>query len=224
MGLVINMAKRILFFAKKALFSVCILAIIPFLVMAQPQNTAQGQSHPGRNIVIVLNRVLTGLQNLVDKLFAGSGTQPNASSSQAKATSTQAYGHAVFNIGQEFLKAADQIVTSDEIKTLSQQQLDSTKGIVQTIDNIQNRSRLETFIFGPDYTDLRQLDQAVNDIGNKIVELNKTAGETVDPATKQVLQEQVGQMTKQKTQLDNFINENKNMFSLAGFIRGVLGF
>ncbi|OIP78469.1 MAG: hypothetical protein CO002_03380 [Candidatus Portnoybacteria bacterium CG_4_8_14_3_um_filter_44_10] len=209
---------------KKILLFVCVLVIIPVLVMAQPQNTAQ--SHPGRNIVIVLSRILMGLQGLVDKLFVGpsSGIQPNNPSVQTKATSTQNYEHAVFNLGQEFLRVADEQVISDQIRILSQEQLNSTKGIVQSINNIQNRSRLETFIFGPDYMDLNQIDQEVNRIGNKIIELNGAAEQTATSSDRQALQNQIGQLTQQKTQLDNFINENKNVISLFGLIRGVLGF
>jgi hypothetical protein len=218
------MAKKILFFEKLALFFICVLIIIPFLVMAQPQ-TAQASSHPGRNIVIVLSRILTDIQILIEKFFSnfGPSAQPNNSKFQEEATSTRA-GRAMFDLGQGFLKQADQMVTSDEIKALSQQQLDSTKGIVQSINNIQSRSRLETFIFGPDYTDLNQIDQEVNRIGNKIIELNKAAEQTSTSSDQQDLQNQIRQLTQQKTQLDNFINENKNAISLFSLIKGVLGF
>jgi hypothetical protein len=212
-----------LFFAKKIIIFICLLALIPFAVGAQIQ--AQASNHPGRNIVIVLSRILTDIQIIIEKFFSNltPGNPPRGPKGQTEATSTQA-GRAVFDLGQGILQKGDQMVVGDEIKNLSQQQLDSTRGIVQSINNIQNRSRLETFIFGPDYTDLSRVDQEVNRIGNKILELNQAAEQTATSSDKEALQNQIGQLTQQKQQLDKFVNENKNVISLFGLVRGILGF
>lgn len=136
----------------------------------------------------------------------------------------QEHRSVVANFVQELLQVADREGgIGEQVREVAREQNAATEDTVQSMVKVQNRSRVRTFFFGPDYKNLGQLRSEMVQVRNRIAQLNRLVEKAEGEDSKLALQEQIQQMEEEQTRINNFIQENEDKFSLFGWVKKLFG-
>ncbi len=107
-----------------------------------------------------------------------------------------------------------------EVKLMAQQQNESESTTIQAVEQIQNRNKVQTFLFGSDYENLGVLRTEIVQTRNRIQQLTmlmeNATGE--DNSYIEAVREQIQNLEQEQENLENFVAEQENSFSLFGWL------
>ncbi len=105
----------------------------------------------------------------------------------------------------------------EQIRTIAQQQNQSSDTTVQAMEKVQTRSQIKTFFFGSDYKNLGTLKSEMTQTQERLQELNTLMESIQNESDKTELQNQIQTLEQEQAQIEQFINNNENKFSLFGW-------
>ena len=124
----------------------------------------------------------------------------------------------VANFVHELLDVADREGgIGEEVRVIAQEQEQSTGGIAEKIEKIENRGKIRTFLIGTDYKNVGALRSEMVHTRNRIEQLNRTMEKVQNETSEQALQEQIQTMEQEQTRIEEFLQENESKFSLFGW-------
>lgn len=108
--------------------------------------------------------------------------------------------------------------TGDQIKAVAQAQDESKDTVSNIIDQVDNRSWLQTFFVGTDYKNLGQLRSELVKTRNQLNQLNTLLNKVTNTEDKTALQQQIQTLEQEQQKITNFIDTNESKFSLFGWV------
>jgi len=105
----------------------------------------------------------------------------------------------------------------EEVKAVAQAQNDTKDKVADTIDSIQNRSKIKTFLIGTDYKNIGQLRSEMVKTRNQIEQLKRLLDRTTSEETKTTLQGQIQTLEQEQQKIEDFLKANESKFSLFGW-------
>jgi microsomal dipeptidase-like Zn-dependent dipeptidase len=120
---------------------------------------------------------------------------------------------------QSLLNVADkeQGGIGEEVKAVAQAQNGTKDKVADTIDKIQNRSKIKTFLIGTDYKNIGQLRSEMVKTRNQIDQLKRLLDKTTSEENKVVLQGQIQTLEQEQQKIEDFLKANESKFSLFGW-------
>ncbi|MDD3487379.1 MAG: hypothetical protein PHF35_03320 [Candidatus Moranbacteria bacterium] len=110
-----------------------------------------------------------------------------------------------------------------KIRVLAAQQSAAEESAASSIEAVENRSKIKTFLLGSDYENLGQLRSEYVQTRNRIRQLTQLMEGVTDDGAKDLLQEQIRTLTEEQTNMDNFITNEEGKFSLFGWAFRLFG-
>ncbi|MDD5396658.1 MAG: hypothetical protein PHW24_01210 [Candidatus Moranbacteria bacterium] len=104
-----------------------------------------------------------------------------------------------------------------EVRAIAQQQNDAKDRASNIINAVESRSKIKTFFIGTSYKNLGELRSQVVQARNQIDQLKRLADKAENDQDKTELQTQIQTLEQQQADIDKFITENENKFSLFGW-------
>jgi hypothetical protein len=104
-----------------------------------------------------------------------------------------------------------------EIRTIAQQQNDTKERASDLINAVENRNKVKTFFIGTSYKNLGELRSQMVQTRNRIEQLKRLAEKAENEGDKTELQNQIQALEQEQTNINNFITQNENKFSLFGW-------
>jgi len=160
--------------------------------------------------IFALSLVLFALPCLV---FAANGNG-NGQETSAKHRSR------VAEIVQQLISVADKNINiGEEIRQIAWEQNTTTEKIASTIEKIENRGKLKTFLIGTDYKNIGALRSELVTTANYIKRLEKAWEKATSTPDIQVeLNAQITALKETQTNVESFIKTNESKFSLLGWL------
>ena len=125
----------------------------------------------------------------------------------------------VANAVQEMLAIADRSGgVGQQIKAAVQSQEQNQKGIETELNKAKERSGLVKFIIGPDYKELKKVENRLKSHNKNLEELRKLRDQLTDDVDKNVMAQQIQVMQQVQAELENEVNEEKKGASLLGWL------
>ena len=171
-------------------------------VQTQEQNQIKNQ---GEN-----SQVKTQEQNTVQ---AQDKTKENK-----KQDNAELHRSTVANFVQSLLAVADREGgIGQEVRTIAEQQNGTKDRAANIIYAVENRSKLKTFLIGTSYKNLGELRSQMVQTRNQIEQLKRLADKAENEADKTELQTQIQTLEQEQANIDAFIAQNEDKFSLLGW-------
>ncbi|MFH0969166.1 MAG: hypothetical protein V1804_01525 [Patescibacteria group bacterium] len=124
----------------------------------------------------------------------------------------------VANFVQSLLVVADREGgIGQQVKAIAQQQNDSKEKVAGEITAVESRSKIKTFFIGSDYKNMGDLRSQMVQTRNRIEQLKRLADKAENDQDKAELQTQIQTLEQEQANIDNFIIQNENKFSLFGW-------
>jgi len=120
---------------------------------------------------------------------------------------------------QSLLNIADkeQEGIGEQVKAVAQAQNETKDKVADTIDKIQNRSKIKTFLIGTGYKNIGQLRSEMVKTGNQIDQLNRLVDKTTNEENKTALRGQIQTLEQEQQKIEDFLKTNESKFSLFGW-------
>lgn len=106
----------------------------------------------------------------------------------------------------------------EQLRTVAQQQDDSSLRTSAAMEKVQTRGKFRTFFFGPDFRNLDTLQNEVSDTRNRLDQLKVVAPGLESESDKSVLQSQITLMEQEQQKIEDFIKEEGDHVSLFGWL------
>lgn len=124
----------------------------------------------------------------------------------------------VANFVQSLLTVADREGgIGQQVKVIAEQQNDSNEKVAESIDKVEKRGKFKTFLIGTDYKNTGALRSEMVKTRNQIEQLNRLVDKAENDQDKTELQAQIQTLEQEQANIDNFITQNENKFSLFGW-------
>lgn len=105
-----------------------------------------------------------------------------------------------------------------QIKAVVQSQEQNQKGIETELNKAKERSGLVKFIIGPDYKELKKVENRLKSHNKNLEELRKLRDQLTDDVDKNIMAQQIQVMQQVQAELKNEVNEEKKGVSLLGWL------
>lgn len=176
----------------------------------QNQEQNQGASQQNQETNFEQNNVV------IEKALKTSLTNPSSSNARTQADEVAQ------TIG-EMVKLADKIQVQNQgqatqIRTIAENQIINTNSANTAIDAINSRSSIAKFIIGPNYKELKNLEQAQNQFQEQIRNCIQLKLQISNSADQQNLQLLIEQMEEEYNNLQTIYSEQNKRFSLFGWL------
>ena len=125
---------------------------------------------------------------------------------------------AVANAVQDLLSVADREGgIGQEIRVIANQQNEIKDRAADLIFAVENRSKVKTFFIGTSYKNLGELRSQMVKNMNQIEQLKRLVDKAENEQSKIELQTQIKNLEQDQINVNNFITQNENKFSLFGW-------
>lgn len=104
-----------------------------------------------------------------------------------------------------------------QVREIAQQQNDTKDRAADLISAVEGRSKIKTFFIGTSYKNTGELRSQMVQTKNQIDQLKKLADKAENDQDKAELQAQIRTLEQEQSNIDAFIAENENKFSLFGW-------
>jgi len=140
--------------------------------------------------------------------------------------SAQEHGNIVSNVvksllevvnGEEGVKGIKGGI-GEQVKTIAQEQNQSSGTTIQAMERVQTRSRIKTFLFGSDYKNLGTLRSEMVQTENRLEKLSGLIEGIEDGEYKTEIQNQIEILKEEKEKIESFIGSQESKFSLFGWL------
>lgn len=129
----------------------------------------------------------------------------------------------VANAVQAMLQVADRSGgIGQEIKVVAQLQNENQLKIENSIKKIEGRGAVAKFIIGPDYGEIDNAQQILEQNKEKVSELNKIKIQLASQIDQQKLADQISVLEKANVQVEASLNQTEKGFSLLGWLFKIL--
>jgi hypothetical protein len=208
-------------FAVSAVSAQEAMAVKPETVVAaqsakmENKNVNAGQKNTD-TVVATADTTLAATTDATDTA-TDNGNKDKSKGNKGQVTA-QAHRSAVATFVQSLLAVADREGgIGQQVKVIAQQQNDAKDKVAEEITAVENRSSIKTFLLGSDYKNLGDLRSQMVMAKNQITQLARLAGKAENDQDKTELQTQIQTLQQEQTNIDNFITQNENKFSLFGW-------
>jgi len=134
-------------------------------------------------------------------------------------TTAQQVRSQVANAVQEMLRVADRNGgIGEQVREVAQNQNQNHEDLGEHLENIQNRSRFTRFLIGPNYGEIQQARELIEQNQEQIQNLIELRNRLSNQADQNALQQQIQVLQQANLQLGNMLDEAESGFSLFGFI------
>lgn len=134
------------------------------------------------------------------------------------ATGLDVFAHRNTGIANELNKIADRVDNvGKELREIAKEQNDSEEKVAEAFETVENRSGFKTFFLGTDYKNLGTLRSALVTTDNHINRLTRAKELGINSRTVADLDEQIALLQTEKSEIEDFIKENEERFSLFGW-------
>jgi hypothetical protein len=145
--------------------------------------------------------------------------EQNQNQNQKGQVNAQQHRSAVANFVQGLLQVADREGgIGDQVRTIAQQQNQSSEDTVQALDKVQSRGRVMTFFLGPDYKNLGELRSQMVQTQNRLSQLTNLLENVQNVDDKAELQNQIQTLEQEQQKLNDFVSSQEGKFSLFGWL------
>lgn len=126
----------------------------------------------------------------------------------------------VANFVQGLLDVADREPggIGEQVREVAQEQNQAKEQVAETIEAVQNRNKIRTFLFGSDYRNLGALRSEMVQTRNRLEQLNRVMENIQNEEDREQLQTQIQEMEQERIRIENFIREQEGKFSLFGWL------
>lgn len=123
---------------------------------------------------------------------------------------------AVANFVQALLKTASSTEggIGKQVRIIAREQNHVNTTTAETIEKIQTRNKIKTFLIGSDYKNLGALRSEIVQTRNRIEQLNRVMGKK---ASTTEMQTELQTMEQEQTKIENFVKAQEGKFSLFGW-------
>lgn len=105
-----------------------------------------------------------------------------------------------------------------EIRDIADEQNGAASTTAHTIEEIEHRNKIQTFLFGSDYKNLGALRSDIVQTRNRLDRLDKIAEHLQNATGTAEIQAQSQVLEEELAKMENFINEQESKFSLFGWL------
>lgn len=166
-----------------------------------------------KNKILIIGVLMLAL------VFAVSVYAANKNQEQAGDVNGQQHRSAVANFVHSLLEVADREGgIGQQIRVIAQEQNQSGETTVQAMEKVRTRSRVMSFLIGPDYRNLGALRSEMVQTRNRLAQLNRLAENAQNEEDKTELESQIQTLEQEQTRIENFIEEQEGKFSLFGWL------
>lgn len=138
---------------------------------------------------------------------------------QQEQLSIQAHKSTVANFVQSLLEVANREEgIGEQVRIIAQEQNQSTEKSFQSMEKIQTRSQIKTFLLGADYKNLGALRSETVKTRNRLEQLNRIMENTQNEGDQTEIQNQIQTLEQEQTKIENFIKAQEGKFSLFGWL------
>lgn len=125
---------------------------------------------------------------------------------------------AVASFVQSLLAVADREGgIGQQVRVVAQQQNGTKDKVAESIDKVEKRSKLKSFLIGTDYKNTGALRSEMVQTRNQIAQLKRLADKAENDQDKNELQNQIQALEQEQTNIESFITQNEDKFSLFGW-------
>lgn len=126
----------------------------------------------------------------------------------------------VSNFVQSLLQVADREKggIGEQVRTVAQEQLRSEATTTSLVAKVQNRNKIQTFLFGSDYKNLGALRSEIVQTRNRIEQLNRLVVQEGNTSSTAEIMNQVQTLEQEQKNLESFIKAQESKFSLFGWL------
>lgn len=104
-----------------------------------------------------------------------------------------------------------------QIKVIAERQNDFKEKVAESIDKVEKRGKFKTFLIGTDYKNTGAFRSKMVKTRNQIDQLKRLGDKAENDQDKAELQSQIQTLEQEQVNIDSFINQNENKFSLFGW-------
>ena len=125
----------------------------------------------------------------------------------------------IANIVQTLIEVSDKEPgeIGNQVREMAREQNESKERVAKSIDIIQNRNGLKTFLLGTDYKNIGAVRSEMVQTRNQIRKVEELIDKTTNPTTKTTLQIQLTALETEQQKLETFLKTNESKFSLFGW-------
>lgn len=194
------------------IFGLVFLVLIQRTVVAKSTNGNQGNNqNPVATEDVTQATDATGIQE------QGEENKGNGANNRGR-INAEAHRSAVANFVQGLLSVADREGgIGQQVRVIAQEQNDSKETTAEAIDKVEKRSKIKTFLLGTDYKNIGVLRSEMVKTRNHINQLNRIVNQAENEQNKSELQAQIQNLAQEEADINNFITQNEEQFSLFGW-------
>jgi len=188
--------------------------------LAKSDNSVINQSNngnQGKNQNTVTTEDITQTEDATEIQGQGKENKGNEESNKGQ-INAEIHRSAVANFVQSLLSVADREGgIGEQVKVVAQEQSNSKEVTAEAIDKVKKRSKIKTFLLGTDYKNVGALRSEMVKTRNHIEQLKRLVDKAENEQNRTELQTQIQNLEQEQTNIDNFISQNENKFSLFGW-------
>lgn len=129
----------------------------------------------------------------------------------------------VANAVQQMLDVADRNGgIGEQIRIIAQSQNENQLKIENSIKKIEGRGSVARFVIGPNYAEINNTQQLLDQNKGRIAQLNEMMAQVTNQGDQQKLQNQIAVLEKADIQIQASINDSERGFSLLGWLFRIL--
>ena len=212
---------------KKLLFLMSLVAVIAFTSSVaiarseKAQGNANNQSAQNDVDEVEENEEAEEVENEDDNDGRAQGRNKNKENrGQANAATHRS---TVASFVQSLKEVADREGgIGNQVRIIAQQQNESKEKVAKEIEAVESRGKVKTFLLGTDYKNLGKLRSEMVQVKNQTEQLNRLAGGAENEESRNELRVQAQILKQEQINIQSFIDENENNFSLFGWVARLL--
>jgi len=150
---------------------------------------------------------------------AGLGSQKAKGQDMGEGSSRRSQ---VANAVQELLKVADRDGgIGEQIRIIAQEQSKKQEQIENSVSKVKGRGRLIKFFFGPNYKDVADAEQKLQELSAQVSSLKELAKEAKASGDAESIKEQAGALEQVRVEYQGEVDSEKKGFSLFGWVKKI---
>jgi len=205
--------KFIIFLSVAVVFSLVLIAANSAIAKAEKNQNQEGIGNVDNSSLTVTNtNIETGTTTSGED-----GVGPNGNNEKGQ-LNAEAHRSTVANFVQSLLQVANREGgIGQQVRVIAQQQNDAKEKVVSAIGEIQNRSKIKTFLIGTDYKNIGALRSEMVQTRNRLDQLNRLIESATNEVDKTELQNQITTLGQEQQKINDFLKANESKFSLFGW-------
>lgn len=210
----------------KKIITLLVFGLLVLPAFSNAQQNGQGIHEPGTGLtdpelMETSQGTGQGMQvNTLDNETAGQSNQQRSKNFGTEALSRQSR---VANTVQEMEKIATRNQgIGDQIRTIAQNQNRIQEEAEIALQTAQNRGGFSKFLIGPNYGQLKDVEERLENHNENLAELKELKDQIQDSGDVVLLDQQINTMEEIKTELEAAVSENQRGFSLFGWLNKLI--